>query len=219
MKRNAGILASLAALGLLGYLGNHYYAQAQNTSGSGAAPSRPKTAIATFNLSYVMENCDHAKHFIEESKGDAKSLEAQLKPMLERFEKLKKSIAESPENQREQYRDQYKKLEREIKDFEDQGREQIKKKSDAQIKILYKEIEDAVVRLAKYRNIELVMHYNDFVGELKDQPGNIRNKFINAPLFPMYSAPGIDITKDLITMLNRKTEANKSTTPSSNSGS
>jgi Skp family chaperone for outer membrane proteins len=104
-----------------------------------------------------------------------------------------------------------KKLEREIKDFEDQGKEQIKKKSDQQIKILYKEIEDAAVRLAKFRGIDLMMHYNDFVGELKDQPANIRNKFISAPLFPVYSSPGVDVTEDILKLLNRNSAA--ATTP------
>ena len=207
MNRKVGVFAGLTALGLLGYLGSQLIAQGTGGNTTATPPSRPKMAIAIFNLSQVMENCEHAKTFIAESKEDAKSLQRQLEPLLKKFEELKKKIAETPADKRDAYADQYKKLEREIKDFEDQGREQIKKKSDQQIKILYKEIEDAAVRLAKYRNIELVMHYNDFVDDLKDQPSNIRNKFINAPLIPVYSAPGIDITKDILAMLNRKAQA------------
>lgn len=209
MKRKVGVFAGLAALGLLGYMGNQLIAQATGAKSSSTTPTRPKTAIAIFNLSNVMENCDHAKAFIAESKADAKSLQAQIEPMIKKFEDLKKKIVETPQDQREKYANEYKRLERDIKDFEDQGKEQIKKKSDQQIKILYKEIEDATVRLAKYRNIDLVMHYNDFVNELKDQPANIRNKFINAPLFPVYSAPGVDITDDILAMLNRNSSAGK----------
>ena len=210
MKRKVGVFAVLAALGLIGYMGSQLVAQNTQGDSTKVAPTRPKTAIAVFNLSNVMENCDHAKTFIAESKADAKSLQAQIEPMLKKFEELKKKIVETPQDQREKYADQYKKMERDIKDFEDQGKEQIKKKSDQQIKILYKEIEDAAIRLAKYRNIDLVMHYNDFVNDLKDQPANIRNKFINAPLFPVYSAPGVDVTEDILKMLNRKsTAANK----------
>jgi Skp family chaperone for outer membrane proteins len=154
-----------------------------------------------------MENCEHAKAFIEDSKAEAKSLQSQIEPMLKDFEALKKKLAALPEQKRDAYKDEYEKQERAIQDFEKKGRESIKKKSDQQIKILYKEIEDAVIRLAKYRQIDLVMHYNDFVDEMKDQPANIRNKFINATLFPMYSAPGIDITKDILTMLNQRSAA------------
>jgi len=207
VNRKVGIIASLAALGLMAYMGGRLIADPNGSSSPSAPPSRPKTAIAVFNLSNVMENCEHAKAFIEDSKAEAKSLQNQIEPMLKDFEALKKKLAALPEQKRDAYKDEYEKQERAIQDFEKKGRESIKKKSDQQIKILYKEIEDAVVRLAKYRQIDLVMHYNDFVDEMKDQPANIRQKFMNAPLFPMYSAPGIDITKDILTMLNQRSAA------------
>jgi Skp family chaperone for outer membrane proteins len=204
VKRKFAFAAGLAALGIMGYLGTQLIAQSYTgKDGAKPAPASPKTRIAVFNLSHVVENYDRFKVFLEETKEDIKSYDEQLKPMLKTFDdKAALMRTEKDEAKREQLSSDLKKMEYDIKTLKDKGQKDVVRKEAIQFKLIYRDVEVAVEKYAKAYGIELVMHYNDFVGDKKDTPENARNKLGYAPLFPVYSAPGIDVTRDILSNLN-----------------
>jgi Skp family chaperone for outer membrane proteins len=205
VKKKVGFFAGFLAIGLVVYLAAQLTAQEKGGSGTKPAPASPRTRIAIFNLSHVIENYGRFKDFLEETKKDIASYDEQLKPLVEKYEKYSKELAATKQvddSKKDAIKEEMKKVERDIKDLREKGQEAVVKKEAYQFKMIYKDVEDTVAKYAKAYGIELVMHYNDFTGEKKETPQNARNKFGYAPLFPVYSAPGIDVTNDILTSLN-----------------
>src|SRR5207249_4759439 len=78
------------------------------------------------------------------------------------------------------------------------------RKSDEQMVILYKEVREACARYAKGNDIEMVMHYNDALAGAPefDSAANVARKMQAGAFMPMYITPGLDISEEILTLLN-----------------
>ena len=82
------------------------------------------------------------------------------------------------------------------------------KRSDDEMKILFMDVYDAAQRYAASHDFELVLHYNDAVTEadfLSAQ--NIARKLNTGALMPLYYQRSMDISMDVVRMLNYNASA------------
>jgi Skp family chaperone for outer membrane proteins len=228
VKSKVGIIASLAALGVLGYMGSQLIAQntaqPQGTGkpamAPGAAPAVAplQTHMAIFNLSYVIKNYKRFDTFQEDNKQLIKQYDDQLMKLKTTYDAKQASLKDTtkplPESQRDQTVKEIKEIERHMQDLQEDGRQAVGKKEGEQFKILYKDIEAAVVAYARSHNIELVMHYNDVLEPAdKYSPANISRKLGYGGFTPIYNDPRMDITQELVKMLNSALPSNNAVQP------
>jgi Skp family chaperone for outer membrane proteins len=172
----------------------------------------PRTRVGLVNLTYVIKNYDKYKHFQEEIKGtvepfqkrDAK-LRAQLDKLRKQAEKAKKDESTIVRTKYEDLEEKAKKIQREIEDNTAKAKKNLGKRSDDEMKLLFKDVEEAVKRYAASHDLDLVMHFNEAVSaeEYFSAP-NIARKLNTGALMPMYTVPGIDISKDLVKIMNQR---------------
>ena len=214
MKRTFGILAGVATLGVAAYLGSHLSAQQyQQPQGStppaAAAPLR--TRIALVNLNQVIKNYEKYVNFQTELKAEVTNYDKEYDKMqngLKEWQNRLQQLAPTDAANRDQAERAIREYQRRMQDMNDDTKKKIGAKADTQAIILYKEVETAVQRYARGNEIELVLHYNDAVGETElNHPVNIQRKLQTGACMPMYAAPGMDITKAVIDMLNQSYKA------------
>jgi Skp family chaperone for outer membrane proteins len=165
-----------------------------------AAPSGPPNAVAVIDVGYVFKKHARFKTMMDQMKDEVLAAENQLKAERDRVnglvEQLKGYNVGTPE---------YKKLEAEIAkaqgDFNVTAQLQKKDFMDREAKVylqVYAEIERAVAQFAKQHGIAVVHRFD---GEAMD--GSDRNQILRGITKPIvYLNPGIDITPDILTMLN-----------------
>jgi hypothetical protein len=77
------------------------------------------------------------------------------------------------------------------------------KKQEEQLKILYMDVRSTAERYALAHNFDMVLHYNDAPSEPEfSSAQNIARK-MQAPLFPLYSTKGMDISAEVVGTLNQ----------------
>ncbi len=77
------------------------------------------------------------------------------------------------------------------------------KRSDDEMKTLFLDVYEAAQRYAASHDFELVLHYNDAVTKedfLSSQ--NIARKLNTGALMPLITMPSLDISRELVSMLN-----------------
>lgn len=207
MKRTFGILVGLAAVGGVAYLGSQIWAQnyQQPAGAPAAAPvAAVQTRIAIINLSQVIKNYKkfasvqaemNSKQATYKSQYDNYNTSAQAK-------KAEMAKPETPMARKEQLVKELKDIERKVQDLEEDMKKALGELQASRMVQLYKEIEDAVTVYAKARNIELVMHYNDGIGQDKYLPAFLGRRLSNGACMPVYNVPGMDITEAVTGMLN-----------------
>ena len=166
----------------------------------GAVPSGPPTHVAVIDVGYVFKNHAHFKQLMDRMKDEVMAAENSLKAERDRVngmvEQLKGFNVGTPE---------YKKLEAEIAkaqgDFNVNAQLQKKDFMDREAKVylqVYGEIEKAVEQFAKQHRIAVVHRFD---GESIDSSD--RNQILRGITKPIvYLEPGIDITPDIVKMLN-----------------
>jgi Skp family chaperone for outer membrane proteins len=168
------------------------------------AKAAPRTRVALVNLSYVIKQYKKYTNFQDELKEASRTFQERDRKLRAQAEKLTKG-AGNPilPAKAEDSEEKLKKVQREIEDNGLKAKKTLGKKSDDAMKTIYMDIEEATKRYAAAHDIDLVMHYNDAVTpeELTSTP-NIARKLQSGPLMPIYSAPGMDISKDILEVLN-----------------
>jgi Skp family chaperone for outer membrane proteins len=206
VKRTVAYTAAVLALGLAGYFGSYVRAQQPGP----AAPARPtqaepRTRIALLNLAYVIKNYKKTETFQAEIKAEFKNYEQRAQFKKKQLEELAKHATDqktTPE-QREGDEREATKLKREIEDINNEAKQILGKKGDEQMVILYREIQDAAQRYAVAHNYEAVFHYIDATTQADYySPGSIIRKLQTPSLMPMYQAPGLDISYEVVMALN-----------------
>jgi Skp family chaperone for outer membrane proteins len=210
VKRTVAIVAGLAALGVLAYVGNHLRAQAP---GSGAA-APAQTRIAVINLLQVIKNYNKAKFYESE-------LEETLKPFRAKAEQLKsdlvkwqnymndpKTAATITQETKEQGEKSVINIKRQIEDLDKEARKAFGKKRETQIVQLYKEVDDAVKRYAPANGFHLVLAYGEPVNAADMySPPNIARKLegiqMGGACMPIFFSEGMDISAPVVDALNR----------------
>ena len=77
--------------------------------------------------------------------------------------------------------------------------------SDEQMKAIYQDVTDAAKNYAVAHNLDLVLHYNDATTRQDYQSAvNIARRVQTVALMPLYATPGMDISEELVKILNEK---------------
>jgi Skp family chaperone for outer membrane proteins len=203
VKRTVVFTAGVLAIGLAGYLGSQLRAQ-QPTAAGTAQPTaaEPRTRVALLNLAYVIKNYTKWKTFQDEIKGDFKNFDARVQAKQKIMEETGKRPATTPEQQ-DAVKAEITKLKREVEDINNEAKMVLGKKSDEQMVILYREIQDAAQRYAMAHNFELVLHYTEATTQADYySAANIARKLQAGGLVPLYQVPGLDISREVVMALN-----------------
>jgi Skp family chaperone for outer membrane proteins len=199
------------------YVGAQLFAQGggapQPAGGQPAAPPTLRTPVRIVNMSRVVKDYNRWKNFQHEYKmAYTKEYEEKVqgkKKMLEGYA-AKLQDPKTPPAEKEEATKQGRKLEAEMKLISDEAKEKLgKMQADMFIKI-YKEVEEATGQFARSAGVELVLFYSDATEEPDlHAMGNIERKLGNGAFMPLYAAPGMDISPNILNILNSRVPAVK----------
>jgi Skp family chaperone for outer membrane proteins len=207
VKRTLIVAGALVALGVVFCVGRLW---AQGSDGS-SAPATPaaaplRTRIAVINMAYLLKYYKKANDFNAEMQAIYKPYQDREKNLIEEREKLTKEIAALPptaDAKREELAKKYKSLTRDIEDNSTTAKMDLAKRSGQQLKILYAEIYDAARRYARAHDFDMVLQYADaFEPQDFDNPYLIERKLKTSPVLPLYMSEGMNISRDVVLMLN-----------------
>src|SRR5262249_29102370 len=174
--------------------------------GQPPAAQPPKTRIALVNLPHVIKSYQKYQTFEREWQETYKTFDKQYESkrvLLQQWQAEAQKTPEGPNRRKPEAQGRL--LQREMQDMGEDAKKQLGKKRDDQAVIIYKEIEEAVQVYARARDIDLVLHFNDnIVPADMYNPMNVQRKLQLGACFPMYHAPGMDITEYVIQMLNQR---------------
>lgn len=204
MKRTVGILTGAAALGVAIFFGSRLLAQQPAAQAPAAQPLH--TRVAVLNLPHVIKSYQKYQTFEREWQETYKTFDKQYESKRALLVQYQSELQKTPEGpNRDKLEANIRTLQHEMQEMGEDAKKQLGKKRDEQAVIIYKEIEEAVQAYARANNIELVMHFNDNIVPADIyNPMNIQRKLQLGACFPMYHAPGMDITNWIIQMLNQR---------------
>jgi len=200
-------VASAAALVFVGSL------WAQQPGGTPAVPSRPaaapRTKIAVLNLTYVISYYEKYKTFKEDIKKQMQPFEDMVKQNQLKAEAMQKELANTTQPPNEARRQEIEKQMRELKFSVDGATADMKpkviKQEQDEMVLLYREVQSAAATYAAAHDFDLVLQYNEPL-DPKDyySPANIERKMGAGALIPLYYGGGMEISQDVLAMLNAK---------------
>ncbi len=199
-----GVVVALAVLIGAGRLG------AEGKDKKAVKPEDAGTRIALINLTYVIKSYDKYKHFREDIKKACAPLEAAQKELSKEAEELQKQVTPNNSQERKaQIEHKLKVIQRNVEDTQAEAKRVLGKKSDEMMKNIYMDVMEAAARYAVAHNLDLVLQYNDETNE-QDllSPMSIARKIQTGGLRPLYAAPGMDISMELVKILNENAKQN-----------
>jgi Skp family chaperone for outer membrane proteins len=209
VKKTVMATGGFILLGVLCYVGQLSGQQNSSTNGQQAPAAPPaRTRIALLNLTYVIKNYDKYKHFQEEIKGIIEPFQARDTELRKQADTLRKKAEEltrqqGPTTQRDELERQAKDIQRKLEDNSAEAKLQLGKRTDDEMKLLFSDVYEAASRYATSHDFELVLHYNDAVTpEDFMSAQNIARKLNTGALMPFYWMRSMDISVDLVNMLN-----------------
>ncbi|MBV9125947.1 MAG: OmpH family outer membrane protein [Planctomycetes bacterium] len=204
-----GILAGMAALGGGLYLSSPLWGQQggfpQTSAGAPASMSAAplQTRVALVNLGQVIKSYQKFANFQNQLKSNSTFYEKELEGKRAQLTQLQDQATHATDpTTRENIEKQAKQLQRDMQDIQEDARQKLGKQEFDEVVQIYREVKDAVSRYARANNIELVMEYNDGVGPDEFNPAFFQRKLSNGACQPLYVAPGMDITANIVQMLN-----------------
>ena len=200
MKKTVFAAGLVLALGVLCYVGQLW---AQQNQPAQATPA-PRTHVALLNLTYVIKN--YAKYA---------SFQSEMKKLIEPFqntdtqyrkeaEELSKQVTPTTTaDKRAEIEKKLKDIQRKVEDNNAEAKIVLGKKTDDEMKIVYMDVVAAAQGYATSHDFDLVLHYNDAVTkEDYFSAPNISRKLQSGALMPLYAAPGMDISQEVVSLLN-----------------
>jgi Skp family chaperone for outer membrane proteins len=156
----------------------------------------------------VVKQYDKATDCQNEFKEAVKAFQKREQELKEELDDLRKKLDTerlTPEK-REAAEKKGRQLSRQMFELQEEARSTIAKKQERQVTEIYTDIRQAAQRYAAAHNVALVMHYNDALPDSPDfsSSQNVTRKIQAGALMPVYIAPGIDITRELIEDLNER---------------
>jgi len=191
---------------LVGYIGSRLAAEPPKAPATGtpAAP-QPETKVRVMNLSYVIKGYTKWKQFQDDYKKKLEAFDAQLKPEKDKYEAWEKEF-KKPEvsaAQKEEYGKKMREIQRVMQDRAEDYKKVLAEFEGNSFTTIYNDVRKMTERYARSKRIELVMHYNDGTTEAEiNAPTNIGRKMGQGACFPLYIAPGMDISEDVLNYLN-----------------
>ena len=209
MKRTVAIVAGVVTLGLALYVGGRLTADPGAPAEAGPAPTMK---VRLVNLQYVIKNYKRTEALRNEHAEVFKQYDAQIKQLKDTIEGRQKQLTDpNLADKRDAIEKEIKRLQREMQDKTEEARAALDKKQGDLIVLVYKEVDQAVHDFARSANIELVLHYNDAVLESdRNSAANIARKMSAGACMPMYMLPTLDISQEIVNVLNNKYPATTS---------
>jgi Skp family chaperone for outer membrane proteins len=171
-------------------------------------PPAPRSKVAMVNLMQVIKNYKKFTAFQEDIKSEIEPFQKRDKEYKTQIEDLAKDLkdGELTADAREEIEAKLRKLRNKMEDNSEKAKKLLSKSNDKQMLTLYKEVHKAVGDYAKAHDLELVFHYNDAAEDSDEYwtPANVARKMQAGSAMPVYMAPGLDITKEIIKILNDK---------------
>lgn len=214
MKKTVLALGSFIVLGALCYVGQlSGQTQPAQTAPKGTSTQPPpaRTRIALLNLTYVIKNYEKYKNFQQGIKSVVQPFQDRDAEFRRQLDDLRKKAEEHPD-QRAEIQRQAKKIQSQIEDNSMEAKIKLGKQSDEEMKILFMDVYQAVHSYARSHDFELVLHYNDAVTK-EDflSARNIARKLNTGALMPLYMMDSMDISRDVVKLLNYNVNATSTT--------
>jgi Skp family chaperone for outer membrane proteins len=208
VKRKAGLLAilGLGALALGVYVGGAVVAEPPRAAGTPSTPSvLARTRIALVNLHEVFKNYRKFQVFREQLKAEADGYERVLKDKNQRLEALQNEYkkTETTQQRKDQIESEARTIKIEMEDVKQTATKKLTKIQDDQLTTIYLEVDQVVRDYAKGNEIDLVLRYNEEWTNDFYSPENVVRR-LNMAFWPMYYDKSMDITNQVLDVLNRK---------------
>jgi Skp family chaperone for outer membrane proteins len=177
------------------YLGSRLFAQ-------GTAAPRPTLKIAVVNMQLVIEKYEKFVNYKKELEEFVKSFQNRETVIKGNAQKANEKL-KNPAASRDAVEQELEGYKRQLEDLGKEFKKELAKKQQAELVLLYHEIEDMIKRVAQYSGFEMVLQYNELI-DPKD-PYNaalISQKVHPGVCMPIYANPNLDITNTVIYNLN-----------------
>jgi Skp family chaperone for outer membrane proteins len=204
VKRTCVILVGLATFGAGAYLGNHVWAQNNQTQPARSAPLQ--TRVGLVNIGQVIKNYNKFKVYQDDMKRAMEPIQKQVegKNQVINTKQTQMNDPKTPVAQREQIEREIKSMKREIQDMVDEANNRFAKQRVDQLVTIYKDVQGAVTAYARSNGFELVMQYSDSTDPAeKYSAASLQQKLGNMACFPVYHHEQMEITGVVTDMLNR----------------
>jgi Skp family chaperone for outer membrane proteins len=202
------LVGGAAALSAVALIGGLLWAQppAAGTAPPPARPATPTTRVAMMNMTIILKGYSKLVAFRQEMENAVKLQQDKLKGMTTQLEGYKKDIqvAGKTEAEKDQIQKEVVRIQRALEDATNDAKITLNKRNDDMSVQIYKEIQDMAGRFAAARGYELILTYNDAPpgDPAVFSPMNVVRKMQTPPLTPLYVAPGMDITNEVLSNLN-----------------
>jgi Skp family chaperone for outer membrane proteins len=205
VKKQIAVLMGLSALGVGAYVGGRAWAQ-------GTQPANPprvaplQTRVGLINVGLVIKSYNKFKVYQDQMKREMEPLQKEIE-QKKQLVTAKQNQAADPKTTvqaREQLEKEVKAIQREIQDKVDDANNRFAKDRVNQLVTIYKDVQAAVTAYARSRGFELVMQYSDSTDPAeKYSAASLQQKLGNMACFPVYHHEQMEITNDVLDMLNR----------------
>jgi Skp family chaperone for outer membrane proteins len=168
------------------------------------APPRPRSHVGLLNLAYVIKKYDRYSSIQAELKEAVSRYQETDSKLKEELEAVRKEAALTANvERREELEQKGKELMRSIEDNKARAQKELTRKHEDHLRVLYKDVQATAEKVAVSRGFEMVLHFND-TDNAKDywSPPNVARKVQAGALMPLYHVPGVDISKEVVALLN-----------------
>jgi Skp family chaperone for outer membrane proteins len=210
-KSKLGTLIGLAGLAAAIFVGSYLWAQQRNPAppaGTAPAAAPLRTPVRIVNLTHVVKKYNRWLNFQQEYKNKYKveyeekinKLKAQMDGYAAKLQNPQTPAAEKDAAEKEA-----RKINSQMRDIGEDAKQTLGKMEADMIVTIYKEVEREVQHFARASSIELVLHYNDATEESElSSPANITRKISYGGCVPLFAAPGMDISEQIVAQLNAR---------------
>jgi RNA polymerase sigma factor (sigma-70 family) len=170
--------------------------------------ARPvQTRIGLINMTRVLKGSRRLQALQADFRTQMQTAQQKLEALKTAAAKLQAEHTDpaTPAARREECARQVRQLHREMEDEQESARTAVEKKNGDVVRLMYREVEDLANRIARTRDLDLILFYTDAVTE-EDfyNPSNLQRKMTQpGALVPMVASPGMDITDSVIEALDR----------------
>jgi Skp family chaperone for outer membrane proteins len=176
--------------------------QAPNAAPDGA---KPQTKLAVLNLSYVVKNCKKWKQYEEEYKTKCNAVDDEIKRIKAAVDlKSQQASKAMDKDSRKALRIEANDLLNRMSKRVEEAKNQLAVLEKDRLAKVYIDIRSASEGYAKANGIELVMQCWDGKTDQVNDEAIIAIKCEQKSLYPLYVAPGMDISKEIVAMLNEE---------------
>jgi Skp family chaperone for outer membrane proteins len=179
------------------------------------SPEKPTRTphCGLINTAYVLKHWSKASQFSKEMQEHYKPFQTKEQQLREQMLEVQKELLDSSlaQEKRDQLQKRVQNLTDSLQQNSKSARDALQEKSGKQLLALYQDLHEASRRYAEAHDLESVICYADAVTpEDLANPHLIENKLKTSACWPMYMAPGVDISKEILAELEKEKKATPS---------